>query len=160
MFKAICPDGEFTKDKFVKYFSEMRPDRETETFCAQMFNGFDSDQSGKVSFEEFLLALKLVSNNDPREKLRFAFKMYDIDQNSKLDINELEKLIIGNFLLLVLDYKLDSYLNIKKGINEFSGHKQSNSTGEPKKVARNLLSKFDKDENGKLKIEFRLTFFK
>jgi neurocalcin delta len=89
----------------------MRPDRETETFCAQMFNGFDIDQSGKVNFEEFLLALKLVSNNDPREKLRFAFKMYDIDQNSKLDINELEKLIMGNLRSIKIFYiKSDIYL--------------------------------------------------
>jgi Ca2+-binding EF-hand superfamily protein len=79
---------------------------------------------GKVNFEEFLLAIKMASSTDMKENLRFAFRMYDKNNDSKLDQKEIENIILG--------------------INELTGHKEVNSSNEPKKVAENMLSRYDK----------------
>jgi Ca2+-binding EF-hand superfamily protein len=88
------------------------------------------DKSGKVDFYEFLIAISLSSDKDPKTKLRFAFKMYDIDQNKMLDINEIE--------------------NIIKAINKFSGLRENKSNNQPTphEIAKHLLKKFDRDSNG------------
>ena len=44
-FKKICPNGEFTRENFIKYFSSQNPKQETEILCSQLFNGFDLDKS-------------------------------------------------------------------------------------------------------------------
>ena len=83
-----------------------------------------------MDFYEFLIAISLSSDKDPKSKLRFAFKMYDIDQNKMLDIDEIE--------------------NIIKAINKFSGLRESKSNQQPtpRDVAKHLLKKFDRDSNG------------
>ncbi len=123
----MCPKGEFDKKAFVKYFSELRPDRNTEFFVTQLFNAFDSDNSGKVDFKEFLLAISFVSDKDSKQKLRFAFKMYDIDRDGQLSLKELEKLVIG--------------------IYEFTGQKNMSGSDDPKEKAKQMLKKLNKDEN-------------
>ncbi len=85
---------------------------------------------GKVNFEEFLVAIKMASSKDPREKMRFAFKMYDKNHDSKIDRKEIEYIIMG--------------------INEFTGHKMANDSNEPRLVSENMLARFDKDSNGYL----------
>ena len=41
-----------------------------------MFSAFDSDKSGLVTFEEFLIAISLSGKSDPRKKLHLAFGIY------------------------------------------------------------------------------------
>ena len=53
--------------------------------------------------------------------------MYDIDSDKKLSLNEIE--------------------NIIKAIYKFCGQKEKDSQ-DPKQVAKSLLKKFDRDENG------------
>jgi Ca2+-binding EF-hand superfamily protein len=66
----------------------------------------------------------MASSSDTKENLRFAFRMYDKNNDSKLDQKEIEHIIFG--------------------INELTGHKEVNSSNEPKKVAENMLARYDK----------------
>ena len=54
--------------------------------------------------------------------MRFAFRMYDVNQDSKLDQTEIENIILG--------------------INELMGHKEDEMSH--KKVAANMLARYDK----------------
>ena len=54
--------------------------------------------------------------------------MYDIDGDKELSIKEVEKMVIG--------------------LNQFSGNKKLNETDQPKKTAKKIFAKYDKDENG------------
>ena len=60
-------------------------------------------------------------------KQRQRFRMYEKNNDSKLDQKEIEHIIFG--------------------INELTGHKEVNSSNEPKKVAENMLSRYDKVKN-------------
>lgn len=79
----------------MKFFSQFRADKDAETLCSQLFNAFDTDKSGHVNFHEFLIAVSFAKTADPKQKLRFVFKMYDLDNDNKLSVSEIEQIIIG-----------------------------------------------------------------
>ena len=94
-----------------------------------MFNAFDTDGSGYVDFNEFLIAVSLTSDNDdPKRKLEFAFNMYDINRDEKLCAKEIEQIVMA--------------------IYQFTGQEEQNETKKPSEVAKYILSKYDKDKNG------------
>lgn len=45
----------------------------------RVFQIFDKDNDGKISFVEFITGLSQLYGNDEEEKLKFMFKIYDID---------------------------------------------------------------------------------
>lgn len=63
---------------------------------------FDADGGGDVDFEEFVSGLSAFSNKgDKEQKLRFAFKVYDIDRDGFISNGELFivlKMMVGSNL--------------------------------------------------------------
>jgi len=60
-----------------------------------IFAAFDTDKSGFVTFTEFLIAVSLSSNKDPRKKLHLAFKMYDRNRSGSLEKSEIDSILNG-----------------------------------------------------------------
>ena len=55
----------------------------------------DDDGSGELDFEEFVSGMSKFSGNEDKEsKLRFAFKIYDIDNDGFISNGELYQVII------------------------------------------------------------------
>ncbi len=50
---------------------------------------FDKNKDGSISFEEFITGLSSLYSNDEEAKLRFAFKVYDIDGDGFISNGEL-----------------------------------------------------------------------
>lgn len=46
-----------------------------------------------VSTQEFLLAIDVTSSGTPEEKLKWAFRMYDVDGNGVIDLQEMTKIV-------------------------------------------------------------------
>ncbi len=57
------------------YFSD------SSTYAHYVFNAFDQDRSGSISFEEFVTGLSLLARGSLHEKLEWAFNLYDINGN-------------------------------------------------------------------------------
>ena len=45
----------------------------------RVFQIFDKDESGSISFQEFLDAMHQFAGQTPDDKIKFLFKVYDID---------------------------------------------------------------------------------
>ena len=69
-----------------------------------MFRTFDKDNSGKIDFNEFLLAINITSGGQPKEKLEWAFQMYDIDGNGTIEKKEMTEIIkvIFKYLMQIM----------------------------------------------------------
>merc|ERR1711915_690645 len=54
---------------------------------------FDTDKNGFIDFKEFLLAIDVTSTGSPEDKLKWAFRMYDVDGNGWIDLVEMTVIV-------------------------------------------------------------------
>ncbi|XP_012231474.2 NADPH oxidase 5 [Linepithema humile] len=59
-------------------------------FTERVFQIFDKDNSGTISLQEFLDAMHQFAGKSPDDKIRFLFKVYDIDGDGLIQLRELE----------------------------------------------------------------------
>lgn len=102
-FIRDCPSGQLSKKKFIEVYSGFFPDGDAEEFCTHVFRTFDKDNSGKIDFKEFLLAINITSGGKPEEKLEWAFQMYDINGNGTIEKHEMVEIIKAIYSMLGAD---------------------------------------------------------
>ena len=49
------------------------------SYAHYVFNAFDQDHSGSISFEEFVMGLSLLARGSLHDKLQWAFNLYDVN---------------------------------------------------------------------------------
>jgi len=67
-------------------------------FTERVFQIFDKDNSGSISLQEFIDAMHQFAGQSPDDKIRFLFKVYDLDGN----LCHFGLLSLMNFLALLL----------------------------------------------------------
>ena len=92
-FKKDCANGRLTPDKFVDMYKMLSPSGNVEQFCDHVFRAFDTDKNGYIDFKEFLLALDICSNGTVEEKLKWAYKLYDVDGDGVINQEEMTKIV-------------------------------------------------------------------
>lgn len=55
-----------------------------------MFQIFDKDNSGSISLQEFIDAIHQFAGQSPEDKIKFLFKVYDIDGDGLIQHRELQ----------------------------------------------------------------------
>ena len=99
-FKKDCPSGVLTKEKFADVYKLFFPHGDAENFCNHVFRTFDTDKNGEISFIEFLLAINVTLSGTPLEKLKYAFKLYDVDGNGIIDQGEMNRIVLSIYELM------------------------------------------------------------
>lgn len=102
-FLSDCPDGKMNKDKFKLFYNRLYPNGDVNKFCKHAFKLFDHDNSGEISFKEFMMSISIMQFGDLRKKLNLAFKLYDIDQNGYVDRKEMVKVVDAVYSLIDSD---------------------------------------------------------
>lgn len=92
-FMRDCPNGQLTRDKFLEVYSSFFPQGNADKFCEHVFRTFDSDNSGKIDFKEFLQAINITSSGRPEQKLEWAFNMYDVNGDGTIEPHEMAEII-------------------------------------------------------------------
>jgi Ca2+-binding EF-hand superfamily protein len=106
-FNDNNPDGQLDKAEFAKLYNEIRPEPAEllDEISRFVFGAFDADNSGSISFSEFLVAYSLTTKGDIRSKLEYAFELYDADDSGTLDRTEIKTVLTGMLDLLGADKK-------------------------------------------------------
>eukprot|EP01117_Protostelium_nocturnum_P017148 TRINITY_DN692_c0_g1_i1.p1 TRINITY_DN692_c0_g1~~TRINITY_DN692_c0_g1_i1.p1 ORF type:complete len:187 (-),score=80.77 TRINITY_DN692_c0_g1_i1:81-641(-) len=94
-----------------------------------LFQLFDSDGSGSVSFNELAVALSVLGKGTAEEKLKFLFQLYDVDKSGTLTADEIQT-IIGQM----------------KEVAKSLGREE----GAAGNFIQGLMQKLDKDKNGEI----------
>jgi recoverin len=102
-FLKECPTGKMNLEQFVRYYSMFRKNENVEAVAKHAFAAFDADKNGSVDFGEFMIAYVATTGQDPREKLKYAFEMYDQDHSHYLDEKEIKQVVVAMFKLLGVD---------------------------------------------------------
>ena len=100
-FIAQYPDGKQNLKQFTKTIGTLFGGNDNQTvgigkpekFSKIVFDAFDTNRNNEIEFNEFMLAICALSETSWEQKLHSAFKIYDLDQNNKIDIHELKKII-------------------------------------------------------------------
>ncbi|KZZ88234.1 calcineurin subunit B [Ascosphaera apis ARSEF 7405] len=98
-FKKLDKDnsGTIERDEFLSL-----PQVSSNPLATRMIAIFDDDGGGDVDFQEFVAGLSAFSSKGKKEeKLRFAFKVYDMDRDGYISNGELFlvlKMMVGNNL--------------------------------------------------------------
>ena len=104
-FQRDCPSGQLTKNKFLEVYSGFFPDGNADKFCEHVFRTFDADNSGRIDFKEFLLAINITSAGKPEEKLQWAFQMYDINGDGTIERKEMVEIIAVSSYSFFINFK-------------------------------------------------------
>ena len=139
--------GTIERDEFLSL-----PQVSSNPLATRMIAIFDEDGGGDVDFQEFVSGLSAFSSKgNKEEKLRFAFKVYDIDRDGYISNGE---------LFIVLKMMVGS--NLKDGqLQQVSPRPQcsrviyrstATDTG-PQQIVDKTIMEADLDKDGKISFE-------
>ena len=80
--------NKLTMTEFMEVYSSVF-DGEPDDFVKHLFRSFDADNDGYVDFTEFIVGLCVSGSDKVETKLKWAFKMYDLDGNGSISRDEM-----------------------------------------------------------------------
>lgn len=129
-FQQDCPSGKLSRSKFLELYKMFFTTGNPERFCDHVFRTFDADNNGHIDFKEFLLAIGVTSSSSSEERLKWAFRMYDINRDGRIDRAEMTKII--------------------QALYEMLGPGATTEEDTPEERTKAVFSKMDTDGDGKL----------
>uniref|UniRef100_A0A669QBH7 Potassium voltage-gated channel interacting protein 2 n=1 Tax=Phasianus colchicus TaxID=9054 RepID=A0A669QBH7_PHACC len=99
-FKNECPSGIVNEENFKQIYSQFFPQGDSSTYATFLFNAFDTDHDGSVSFEEMLDIMKSIYDmmgkytypamreEAPREHVENFFQKMDRNKDGVVTIEE------------------------------------------------------------------------
>jgi len=92
-FLKDCPNGLLTEQGFIKIYTQFFPNGDPTKFASLVFRVFDENQDGAIEFEEFIRALSITSRGNLDEKLHWAFRLYDVDNDGYITRKEMYDIV-------------------------------------------------------------------
>uniref|UniRef100_A0A8C4RQF5 Guanylate cyclase activator 1C n=1 Tax=Erpetoichthys calabaricus TaxID=27687 RepID=A0A8C4RQF5_ERPCA len=88
-FMRESPSGLLTLYELKAILGLQGMNDEANGYIEQVFATFDMNQDGFIDFVEYVAALSLILKGKIDQKLKWYFKLYDVDGNGKIDRDEL-----------------------------------------------------------------------
>ena len=130
------PDGRLDVEEFKKIYNRMFPSGVDDRYAEQVFRTFDSNKDGHIDFREFVCSLSITSRGTMEQKLEWAFKVYDMDEDGFITRKEM--------------------LEIVEAIYKMSQHNSLSVSGDvstPEASVDEIIKRFDINMDGKLSEE-------
>eukprot|EP00092_Neocalanus_flemingeri_P011019 GFUD01011864.1.p1 GENE.GFUD01011864.1~~GFUD01011864.1.p1 ORF type:complete len:202 (+),score=57.65 GFUD01011864.1:129-734(+) len=84
--------NDLNKQQFISMVTEFGIMGTPKNFEA-LFDGFDSDGDGVISIKEFVLLIHVMSDEEPQDKIKWAFLTYDENKDGLIDAEELKRYV-------------------------------------------------------------------
>ncbi|XP_032986283.1 Kv channel-interacting protein 2 isoform X5 [Rhinolophus ferrumequinum] len=134
-FKNECPSGIVNEENFKQIYSQFFPQGDSSTYATFLFNAFDTDHDGSVSFEDFVAGLSVILRGTIDDRLNWAFNLYDLNKDGCITKEEM--------------------LDIMKSIYDMMGKYTYPALREeaPKEHVESFFQKMDRNKDGVVTIE-------
>ncbi|XP_051979065.1 guanylyl cyclase-activating protein 2-like [Xyrauchen texanus] len=93
VFMNVCPSGALHLHEFRKIFGVQSTSEDEALYMETIFKSFDTNRDNVIDFMEFVAAVHLVLRGKLEDRLKWSFKVYDRDENGKLDRQEVKHII-------------------------------------------------------------------
>lgn len=127
-------------------------------------------QDNVIDFMEFVAAVHLVLRGKLEDRLKWSFKVYDRDENGKLDRSEVKHIIKVRAIQLLTVTLLPEtlyYLAAHPGVFIFVLHLQiiyklrdNNSDMTPNEICERIFELVDSNKDGKISLARKITTHK
>ncbi|XP_033056325.1 guanylyl cyclase-activating protein 3 isoform X1 [Trachypithecus francoisi] len=94
-FMTEYPSGLQTLHEFKTLLGLQGLNQKANKHIDQVYNTFDTNQDGFIDFLEFIAAVNLIVQEKMEQKLKWYFKLYDVDGNGSIDKNELLDMFVA-----------------------------------------------------------------
>ena len=88
-FRSSWPKGVLTVEEFKKAYSSYFPLGDASEFAKHVFRVFDQNDDGRLDFREFICGFSVGLRGSVEEKLKFSFRIYDVDGNGFISPEEM-----------------------------------------------------------------------
>lgn len=104
-FKQECPSGVVNEQMFKEIYAQFFPQgdfkaKECGNYAHFVFSTMDSNSTGIINFEDFLMGLSILSRGTMDEKLRWIFNLYDLNGDGKITREELSLVVSSVYDLM------------------------------------------------------------
>ncbi|XP_070607827.1 guanylyl cyclase-activating protein 3 [Erythrolamprus reginae] len=94
-FMKECPSGQLTIYECKKVLGLENTTTQADSYVEKVFNIFDTNKDGLIDFLELLAAINLVIRGKIDQKLKWYFKLYDIDGSGTIDRKEVISMLMA-----------------------------------------------------------------
>ncbi|CAG4981501.1 unnamed protein product [Colias eurytheme] len=95
-----CPEGVVHEESFKDIYAKFFPHGNSALYAHYVFKAFDVNCSGAISFRELLVTLSTLLRGSVYERLRWAFRLYDVDGDGAITRQELGEVVVAVHELL------------------------------------------------------------
>ena len=82
--------NDLSKSQFLSMVTEFGIMGTPKNFEA-LFDGFDTDGDGVISLKEFVLLMRVMSNESPQDKIKWAFIAYEENKDGFINADEMKR---------------------------------------------------------------------
>ena len=76
-------------ETFQGIYEQYSPYAESDDYAALVFRVFDSDDASSIDFEDFIVALSVMTRGTLEEKMELAFKLYNFDRDGMISKSDM-----------------------------------------------------------------------
>eukprot|EP00092_Neocalanus_flemingeri_P002298 GFUD01002453.1.p1 GENE.GFUD01002453.1~~GFUD01002453.1.p1 ORF type:complete len:235 (+),score=54.74 GFUD01002453.1:42-746(+) len=90
-FKQECPTGISDEDTFKDVYQKIFPLGESSKYAHLVFNSIDREQTGGITFGDFMDFLSVLTKGSEEEKILWSFEFYDVNRDGIISRDEMIK---------------------------------------------------------------------